>query len=47
MIMMSSQVVKGDPAVMDLDPVALWQEVKQINKLNLKSIHVHEVTEIL
>ena len=25
---MTTQVVKGDPAVLDLDPVAVWQEVK-------------------
>ena len=25
---LTTQVVKGDPAVLDLDPVAVWQEVK-------------------
>ena len=31
---MFSQVVKGDPAVLELDPVALWQEVNEF-----KAIH--------
>ena len=38
MIILSSQVVKGDPAMMDLDPVALWQEVKHFNKFHIESL---------
>ena len=33
-IIMFLQVVKGDPAVLELDPVALWQEVNEFKAIN-------------